>query len=117
MAPWVRPKVRWVTGRLEDATAHLEPATSILAIHACGDATDRCLDVALACRGHVAVMPCCYRETGGAPAALHSALGAGIATDVHRTYRLEAAGYAVQWTAIPVEITPMNRSLVGQRAR
>ena len=40
-------------------------------------------------------------------------LGAPLAFDVDRTYRLERAGYHVRWDAIPEAITPMNRLLVA----
>ena len=115
VAPWVGPKVRWVTGRIEEAPSHLEPGTSVIAVHACGPRTDECLSVALACGGHVAVMPCCYRNKGEAPDALYDALGGGLAADIHRTYRLEAAGYHVRWSHIPEVITPMNRVLIGRK--
>lgn len=113
VAPWVRPKVRWVTGTIEDSPGHLEPGTSIVAVHACGVRTDACLDVAQAVGGHVAVLPCCHTRACGGPEALHIALGHRLASDVHRTYRLEAAGYSVTWSQIPQAITPMNRILVG----
>ena len=44
---------------------------------------------------------------------MHKALGRALATDIHRTYRLEAAGYQVDWSAIPRAITPMNRIMVA----
>jgi len=114
VAPWIGPKVRWVTGRIEEAHTYLEPGTSVIAVHACGHRTDRCLDVAEFTGGHVAVMPCCHEQFGEGPTALFEALGEGMATDIHRTYRLEAAGYRVRWSHIPKVITPMNRIIVGQ---
>lgn len=114
VAPWIRPKVRWITGRIEEAHTHLEKGTSIVAVHACGDRTDRCLDVAQSTGGHLAVMPCCHDKRGEGPRALFEALGEGLATDIHRTYRLEAAGYRVRWSRIPKVITPMNRILIAQ---
>lgn len=115
VGPWLRPKVRWVTGRIEQAHTHLEDGTSILAVHACGERTDRCMDVALACGGHMALMPCCYPKSGEGSPALFGALGEGLAMDIHRTYRMEAAGYQTRWTHIPRVITPMNRILIGKR--
>lgn len=115
VAPWIHPKVRWITGRMEDAQVELEAGTSILGVHACGCRTDRCLDIAEAVGGHVAVMPCCHEMTRVGPPALFEALGEGLATDIHRTYRLEAAGYEVRWSHIPEVITPMNRIIVGRR--
>ena len=89
--------------------SRLEAGTSIVAVHACGVRTDACIDVALATGGHVAVMPCCYNKNGPGP----EGLGHALATDVHRTYRLEAAGYWVPSSLIPEVITPMNRVLVA----
>lgn len=114
VAPWILPKVQWVTGRIEEAHTHLEQGTSIVAVHACGDRTDRCLDVARFTGGNVAVMPCCYHKRGEAPQALMESLGEGLATDIHRTYQLEAAGYRVRWSQIPKVITPMNRILIAR---
>jgi hypothetical protein len=115
VAPWIEEKVRWVTGSIDDASEYLEAGTSIVAVHACGVRTDACLDVALSCRGHVAVMPCCYGKTGGdAPQGLRDALGVDLTADIERTYRLEAAGYSVRWSNIPHVITPMHRILMGR---
>lgn len=113
-APWVAEKVRWVEGEVGGAAEHLERGTSIVAVHACGVRTDRVLEVATSIGGAVAVVPCCYAQTGKrAPKALRGALGAILATDVERTYWLEAQGYRVDWSAIPEAITPMNRVLIG----
>ena len=51
------------------------------------------------------------------PAARQAELGTRLAFDIDRTYRLEAAGYRVRWDAIPEEITPMNRVLIGTRRK
>ena len=113
-APWTADKVRWVEAPIEEASAHLAPDTNVVAVHACGVRTDRALDVALALHSSVAVVPCCYAQTAKrAPRALKKALGSELATDIHRTYRLEAAGYRVDWQAIPEAITPKNRVMVG----
>ena len=116
-APWAAPKIRWVEAQIEDAAEHLEPDTSIVAIHACGVRTDRAIDVGVALgSSRIALLPCCYKHTGrAAPRALRESLGAEVATDIERTYRLEAEGWRVQWADIPRAITPMNRLLVGVR--
>lgn len=114
VAPWVRAKIEYVVAPMHVAARALPRGTSVVGVHACGVRTDRCLDVALALRGHVAVMPCCYAQTTkDAPRAVRGALGAELTADVHRTYRLEAAGYRVAWSAIPRAVTAMNRILVG----
>ena len=114
IVPRLEGRVRYVEAPVTHAPGLLAPGTSIVGVHACGVRTDRCLDAALAVGGAVAVMPCCYAQTAAAaPRALRRALGAELATDVHRTYRLEAAGYEVAWSAIPAAVTAKNRIIVG----
>jgi len=113
-APWARDKIHWVEDDAERAARHLAEGTSILGIHACGIRTDRVLEAAVAVRGNVAVMPCCYAQTAKrAPKAIRHVLGAELTTDVHRTYWLEERGWRVEWSAIPEAITPMNRIIIG----
>ena len=45
--------------------------------------------------------------------AVAAALGADVAYDVDRTYKMEAMGLRVRWRDIPDAITPMNRVLIG----
>ena len=117
VGPWVADKIRYQTARIKDVEQYLEPQTSVIGIHACGTLTDRCIDNALATGGHVALMPCCYPDRGcEAPAALQLSLGTRMAFDIDRTYRLQRADYYVRWDAIPEEITPMNRVLIGTKA-
>lgn len=117
VGPWVADKVRYQTAPMKRAAAHVEPSTSIMAIHACGRLTDRCIDCALEAGGAMALMPCCYPDSGcEAPAALQLSLGTRLAYDIDRTYRLQAAGYHVRWGSVPEEITPMNRVLIGTRS-
>lgn len=113
VGPWVRKKVRYVEASLAELT--LPPGTGVVGVHACGGATDGCLDHAMAAGGPVAVMPCCYgRAVPAGPRAVHKALGKIFAADINRTYRLEAAGYTTVWSAIPRCITPLNRIIVGR---
>ncbi|MFK7985070.1 MAG: methyltransferase [Sandaracinaceae bacterium] len=114
-APWARAKVRWVEDRVENACEHLVDGTAIVAVHACGVRTDRALEAAVAIKGHAAVVPCCYAQTGKkAPRGLRDALGSRLATDVERTYELERHGWSVAWSAIPSAISPMNRILIAR---
>lgn len=114
VGPWVRDKVRVHRALLRDAREIVPPAAHLVAIHACGRRTDAILDLALERRVAVAVLPCCHPAAGNpAPPALRRALGEALALDVDRTYRLEAAGFAVRWDEIPASITPMNRLLTA----
>ncbi len=114
VGPWVADKVVYREQRLRDAADSLEPGTSVVAVHACGLRTDIAIDVALALTSAVGVMPCCYPAARcTAPPTLVDRLGAPLAFDIDRTYRLERAGYRIRWDAIPEDITPMGRVLVA----
>lgn len=116
-APWVADKVRWIEADVERAAEFLPPHTSVVAVHACGVRTDRALEAAVAVEGNVAVLPCCYAQTAiASPRCLRDALGAELATDVYRTYWLDQRGYRTDWSAIPEEISPKNRILIGLRS-
>jgi hypothetical protein len=118
VAPWIEEKVTYLELPIARAHAVLPTGTGILGVHACGVRTDRCTELALDLKGPVAVMPCCYAQTAKrAPRALVKSLGAELATDVDRTYRLEAAGYHVDWSSIPRAVTDKNRILVGTPIR
>lgn len=47
------------------------------------------------------------------PQAISRAFGVSAAADINRTYRLERAGFRVEWSTIPSAITPLNRVIVG----
>ena len=112
VAPWLRAKVVFEARSIDAVT--IEGPTAVLGIHACGTATDAVLERALAGRHPVAVLPCCHpKRSLPGPATLGQALGIGLATDIHRTYRLEAAGYRTRWSQLPSEITPMNRVITA----
>ncbi len=118
VAPWIEAKVVYHECKLRELERLLPPGTALTGVHACGVRSDYCLDAALALGGNLALMPCCYTpKASQSPPALNQALGLELATDVARTYRLEAAGYQTHWSAIPAEITPMNRIITAtQRA-
>jgi hypothetical protein len=116
IAPWIEEKVRFETTRLDNAATMPPTGSSIVSVHACGLLTDRCIDWAIAVEGNVALMPCCYpKRCCTAPQALQTEFGQELAFDIDRTYRLENAGYSVNWPEIPKCITPMNRVIVGKR--
>ena len=114
VGPWVLDKVEYREGKLKNEAEGLHPGTSILGVHACGLRTDECIAIALRLGSRLAVMPCCYPEAYcSAPPTLVQHLGVERAFDIDRTYRLSQMGYQVRWDAIPSEISPMSRILVG----
>lgn len=116
VAPWAPAKVRYVEAALQRApeVAALPEGSGVIGVHACGPATDAVIDVALGLAGPVGLLPCCHaRSACGAPDSLVRSLGVCTATDIHRTYRLEAAGHRTRWTGIPEGITPMNRVILA----
>jgi hypothetical protein len=107
-----------LAGRVEFVAAPLEaveilPTDVVLSIHACGRLTDLVLDRATDARARVAVLPCCHDvaacDTGG----LSGWIDAPLAIDVLRAQRLAGRGYRIWTQAIPADITPKNRLLIG----
>ncbi|KAJ1455969.1 hypothetical protein M885DRAFT_616793 [Pelagophyceae sp. CCMP2097] len=115
VAPWACGKLRYEARDVAETA--LPRGAAIACVHGCNTLTDVVIDLAV--RDHaqsLAVMPCCYKQTArAAPPALSKAFGVDVASDVHRTYDLEARGFDVQWKAIPKAITPMNRILLARR--
>lgn len=98
----------------DDAAAlGLGPTDLVVSAHACRPLSDRVLDLALAARARVAILPCCHSadtcDTGG----LERWMDVGLAIDATRAARLRAAGYRVLTQQIPAEVTPKNRLLIG----
>jgi len=114
--------------RLRDRISFEEQALDAIALmaddvvvssHACGALTDVVLDRAVSARARVAVLPCCHHVAagGGNPSGLPDLSGwldGALAIDVMRAVRLEQQGYRVWTQAIPAEVTPKNRLLLGQ---
>jgi hypothetical protein len=109
--PRIAGRVSFVEGRLEEASPG--PESLLASVHACGQLTDQVLDLALAARSRVAVLPCCHDldlcDTGG----LAGWVDGPLAVDMTRAARLREARYRVRTLRIPAEITPKNRLLLG----
>lgn len=115
VAPWIEDKITYRRQAITAPDLRLPQGASIVSAHACGSLSDHCLDLAIASRGAVAVMPCCYPQRAcPAPRSLQQALGLETAFDIDRTYRLEAAGFTTHWTSIPAVITPMHRIIIAR---
>ena len=89
------------------------PDSLVVSVHACGTLTDQVLDLALAARSRVAVLPCCHDLRACEAGPFAGWLDGPLAIDVARAARLQQAGYHVQTAQIPAAITPKNRLLLG----
>jgi len=88
----------------------------VVSSHACGALTDRVLDRAVAARARVAVLPCCHDLDSGNAGGLSGWVDRPVAIDIVRAMRLTQQGYRIWTQAIPGEITPKNRLLLGDPA-
>ena len=86
----------------------------VVSSHACGALTDLVLARATAVRARVAVLPCCHHLETNDTGALAGWMDGALAIDVMRAIGLEQQGYRVWTQAIPAEITPKNRLLLGE---
>jgi hypothetical protein len=112
-AAWPRlsGRVTLQEARLESVQA--QPGDVLVSCHACGRLTDDVLDMALAARAKVVVLPCCQSTAKCDLGGLSGWLDPALAIDVTRAAKLRAAGYHVHTQSIPAEITPKNRLLLG----
>jgi hypothetical protein len=86
----------------------------VVASHACGALTDTVLELAVAARARVAVLPCCHDHVRCDTGDLTGWMPADLAIDALRAVKLQACGYRVWTKAIPAEVTPKNRLLMGE---
>lgn len=126
VCPWLNNAIRFETMSLEefgkkyeksnDDNSSICEARVVIATHACGSLTDKVLELAVdldACS--IAAMPCCYTGTDkGTPYGIKRALGVSWAADIRRSFYLNENKYHSDFSAIPREITPMNRIIVGE---
>lgn len=108
-----------LNGRVELRSGEIEgvgltAADLVVSVHACGGLTDRVIELAIAARARLAVLPCCHDLASSNGAELRGWLDGALAMDVARAARLQAAGYRVTTQTIPAEITPKNRLLLAE---
>ena len=108
--PRLRDRVAFIEAALE--TVPLDRDDLIVSCHACGSLTDRVLDLAVRAGARVAVLPC-WHDARDTPALLEGWMDPALAQDVSRAQRLADAGYDAWTQAIPPDITPKNRLLIG----
>lgn len=85
----------------------------VVSCHACGRLTDQVLDLAIAARTGVAVLPCCQAEAIGDAGGLDGWIDNALAIDVTRAARLRSHGFAVHTQLLPPTLTSKNRLLLG----
>lgn len=110
---WPALVERWEHVQGDVAAVRTEPGDRVLGVHACGALTDRVLDVALAGRCRVAVLPCCHSEAKQDAGGLTGWLPHDLAVDTLRAARLRAGDFKVHTTTVDPQITPKNRLLIG----
>ena len=109
--PRLRGRVAFVADAF-DAVA-IGPADVVVSSHACGALTDRVLERAAGARARVAVLPCCHDLKACDDGELSGWIDGAVAVDVMRAVRLREQGYRIWTQAIPADITPKNRLLIG----
>lgn len=109
--PRLSGRVAFVAGALDEV--EIRATDVVVSSHACGTLTDRVLDRAVAARARVAVLPCCHDLATRDGSALAGWVDGAVAIDIMRAVRLEQHGYRVWTQAIPADITPKNRLLIG----
>ena len=109
--PRLSGRVTFLASPLEGAD--IQASDVVVSSHACGDLTDRVLERAAAARARVAVLPCCHDLAKNDGGGLSGWVDGSLAIDIMRALRLEQQGYRVWTQAIPGDITPKNRLLIG----
>jgi hypothetical protein len=109
--PRLSGRIVFVASPLEDV--EILPTDVVVSSHACGAVTDRILDRAVGARARVAVLPCCHDLATCDVAELSGWVDAPVAIDIVRAVRLKQQGYRIWTQAIPADITPKNRLLLG----
>jgi predicted RNA methylase len=109
--PRLSGRIAFVASPLEDV--EILRTDVVVSSHACGALTDRILDRAVVARARVAVLPCCHDLATCDVADLSGWVEAPVAIDIVRAVRLKQQGYRIWTQAIPADITPKNRLLLG----
>ena len=109
--PRLEGRIEFISADINDVD--ISSSDVVVSSHACGNLTDRVLDRAAAAGARVAVMPCCHNLDSGDTGGLAGWVESAVAIDIIRSARLGRQGYRVWTQAIPAEITPKNRLLLG----
>jgi hypothetical protein len=109
--PRLASRIVFVSGAVDAVS--LQAPDIVVSSHACGALTDRVLELAVAARARVAVLPCCHHLAGDEVRALSGWLEGSLAIDVARAVRLEQRGYRIWTQSIRADVTPKNRLLLA----
>jgi len=109
--PRLSGRIAFVASALEDV--EILDTDVVVSSHACGALTDRVLHRAVAAQARVAVLPCCHDLARGDAGGLSGWVDGPVAIDIVRAMRLTQQGYRIWTQAIPADITPKNRLLLG----
>lgn len=109
--PRLAGRVTLLEAKLE--SVQVQAHDVLVSCHACGALTDDVIELALAARARVVVLPCCQSTGKCDLGGLAGWLDAALAIDVTRAGKLRAAGYQVHTQTIPAAITPKNRLLLA----
>lgn len=109
--PRLAGRVTLVNAALDEVP--LDRSDVIVSSHACGALTDRVLARAVTAGARVAVLPCCHDVETCDAGPLAGWMDLALAIDTMRAVRLEQQGYRAWTQAIPAEITPKHRLLLG----
>ena len=115
VATWPRlgGRIAFVRDRFESVAVHA--GDLVVSSHACGALTDRVLEIAVAARARVAVLPCCHEHGGDEMAVeLSGWVDGSLAIDLRRATGLQHAGYRIWTQSIAAAVTPKNRLLLGR---
>jgi hypothetical protein len=113
VATWPRLAGRVKLVSCDLSAVRLEPSDLVVSAHACGALTDEIIDMTLAARARIAILPCCHDVRASDDGGLGGWLDGPLAIDVTRAQRLRIAGYGVHTATIPESITPKNRLLLA----
>ncbi|MEK6937838.1 MAG: methyltransferase [Nanoarchaeota archaeon] len=96
----------------------LQPYSLVLSLHACGNLTDRVIELSVASQSDVAVMTCCHEKRIFFPDLLegtsHTNEDKSYRQDRIRVNYLSKQGYETSIFTVPEDITPKNRILLGK---
>ena len=109
--PRLAGRVAFVQNAIDRVDIHSTDV--VVSSHACGALTDLVLNLAVAARARVAVLPCCHDLAAGDAGGLSGWVDGPVAIDIVRAMRLTQQGYRIWTQAIPADITPKNRLLLG----